>query len=68
MSTTQLYEKMTQLEAENEELVAELKEIDQLLRDVGFPYGLHSVKEIALELIEEKRDIEQIPDEDEKFT
>ena len=52
-----LLDRLAQLEFQNDQLVAELEYVDQLLRNVGFTEGLHSVKAAAKELAEyEKRE------------
>jgi hypothetical protein len=52
MNKVQMTSKIARLESVHEELKSELIYIDTLLRSVGFPQGLASAKEIALELIE----------------
>jgi hypothetical protein len=52
-----LHERIAQLEFQNDQLVAELEYVDQLLKSVGFVEGLTSVKAAAQELAEyERRD------------
>lgn len=52
-----LHERIAQLEFQNDQLVAELEYVDQLLKSVGFAEGLTSVKAAAQELAEyERRD------------
>ena len=51
MNKTQMSKKIIRLESLHDELQAEIAYIDNLLRSVGFPQGLASAKEIALELI-----------------
>jgi hypothetical protein len=48
----ELLKKIAQLEFFQDQMEAELNEIDGLLVKVGFPEGLKSAKEIAKELLE----------------
>jgi hypothetical protein len=58
MNKGQLQQKIARLEFVHDQLEAELLYVDRLLRSVGFPRGLESAKEVALDLIEEsERDI-----------
>lgn len=52
MNKAQINKKIAQLEFIHDQLEAELIYIDTLLRSVGFPHGLASAKEVALELLE----------------
>lgn len=52
MNKTQLSTKIAHLESVNDQLEAELIYIDGLLKSVGFPRGIASAKEVALELLE----------------
>jgi hypothetical protein len=52
MNKTQLGTKIARLESMNDQLESEILYIDTLLRSVGFPNGLASAKEVALELLE----------------
>jgi|688.fasta_scaffold35609_10 hypothetical protein len=57
-----LLKKMARLEFANDQLIAELHYLDQLMRQVGFTDGLASLKLTALELydnngLDEKRDV-----------
>lgn len=53
MNKAQLQQKIARLEFINDQLEAELMYVDNLLKSVGFPRGLASAKEVALELLEE---------------
>ena len=53
MPNKRLHKKIAYLEFVNDQLEAELKNLDSLLRDTGFPNGLESVKEVALQMMEE---------------
>jgi hypothetical protein len=52
MNKIQMNKKIARLQSLHNELQAELSYVDNLLRSVGFPQGLASAKEIALELIQ----------------
>ncbi len=52
MNKTQLAKKIAYLEFVNDQLDTEITYIDTLLKSVGFPRGLASAKEVALELLE----------------
>jgi hypothetical protein len=53
MSTEQMLQKLARLEFINDQLGAELAELDHLLRSAGFPEGVESVKQVAQEMLEE---------------
>ena len=53
MNKTQLQQKIARLEFVHDQLESELTYVDSLLKSVGFPRGLASAKEVALELLEE---------------
>lgn len=53
MNKAQLQQKIARLESMNDQLETELLYVDSLLKSVGFPHGLASAKEVALELLEE---------------
>jgi hypothetical protein len=48
-----LINKIAHLESVNDQLESELANIDQLLRSTGFPNGIESAKEVALQVLEE---------------
>lgn len=50
MNREELEQKMAQLETSNDQLVAELAYLDELMRKVGFSEGLATVKATAHEL------------------
>ncbi len=52
MNKTQLEKKIAYLEFVHDQLEMELIYVDDLLKSVGFPQGLASAKEVALELLE----------------
>jgi hypothetical protein len=55
MEKEELQKKISELESVNDQLVAEIRYLDSLLREVGFEEGLKTLKYAALELIEEDR-------------
>ncbi len=52
MNKAQLEKKIAYLEFVHDQLEMELIYVDDLLKSVGFPQGLASAKEVALELLE----------------
>lgn len=52
MNKTQLSKKIARLEFVHDQLETELEYVDNLLKSVGFPRGLASAKEVAIELLE----------------
>lgn len=63
MTKAQLLKKVAQLESINDQLQAEIFYVDHLMKVVGFPDGLATVKAAAQELI----DTNQIEELDERF-
>lgn len=53
MNKTQLKQKIARLEFVHDQLETELLYVDELLKSVGFPLGLASAKEVAIELLSE---------------
>ncbi len=52
MNKAQLEKKIAYLEFVHDQLEMELIYVDDLLKSVGFPQGLASAKEVALELLD----------------
>jgi hypothetical protein len=50
MNKLQLKKKIARLEFMHDQMTTELIYVDHLLQNVGFPRGLASAKEVALEL------------------
>lgn len=50
----EMQKKLAELESINDQLMAEIKYLDQLLRQVGFDEGLKTLKSAAQELIDEE--------------
>jgi hypothetical protein len=63
MNKAQLQKKIARLEFVYDQLEAELLYVDTLLKSVGFPHGLASAKEVALELLEEPEQESQAENE-----
>lgn len=53
MNKSQIQQKIARLESMHDQLEMELVYVDKLLKSVGFPRGVESAKEVALELLEE---------------
>jgi hypothetical protein len=63
MNKAQLQQKIARLEFVYDQLETELMYVDNLLKSVGFPRGLASAKEVALELLEESEQGSQAENE-----
>jgi len=55
MNKEELLKKIAELETMNDQLITELRYLDELLREAGFEHGIASLKSAAEELIEEDR-------------
>lgn len=53
MTKEEMLKKISELESINDQLQAEIKYLDQLLREVGFENGLKTLKFAAQELLEQ---------------
>ena len=53
MTKEQLQKRVSELESMNDQLLSEIRYLDQLLREVGFEDGLKTLKFAAKELIEQ---------------
>ncbi|NGX55242.1 MAG: hypothetical protein KR126chlam2_00870 [Chlamydiae bacterium] len=58
MESKILEKKIAYLEFVNDQLSSEIEYVDQLLRIIGFPEGLMTIKSAAQEVIEEEEGIE----------
>lgn len=67
MNKAQLQQKIGRLEFIHDQLETELMYVDNLLKSVGFPRGLASAKEVALELLEESEQETQAENETENL-
>ena len=56
MGQQELKVKLQDLEEEHELLVNEMEEIDYLLRSIGFPEGLKSIRDVAKEFLKDELD------------
>jgi hypothetical protein len=59
MNKQQLEKKVAQLEFANDQLIAEIHYLDELMRQVGFTEGLQSLKSTAVELFESEQGREE---------
>lgn len=50
---TELNKKIAELESLNDQLITELRNLEDLLKRVGFDSGLDTLKKAALEILEE---------------
>ncbi len=50
----EMQKKMAELESINDQLMTEIRYLDQLLKQVGFEEGLKTLKSAAQELIDEE--------------
>ncbi len=55
MTHEELLRKIAYQEFLQDQLTTEMTMLDELLRATGFPRGIHSVKEVALEMLEEQQ-------------
>lgn len=53
MNKAQLLQKIARLESVHDQLESEIIYVDNLLKSVGFPSGIASAKEVAIELLSE---------------
>ncbi len=54
-----LLKRISELESLNDQLMAELKYLDQLMRQIGFENGLKTLKFAALEILEHDKPQEE---------
>lgn len=65
MNRKNLLRKIAYLEFINDQLLTELRYVDKLLRIVGFPHGLETVKTAAKEVMRrEEEDLRETHNED----
>ena len=50
-----LLKKMSELESMNDQLLAEIRYLDELMREIGFEDGLKTLKVAAEEILEQER-------------
>ncbi len=51
-----MLKRISELESINDQLLSEIRYLDQMLREVGFEEGLKTLKYAAKELIEQDKD------------
>jgi len=51
-----ILKKLAELESLNDQLQAELRELDRLMKNIGFTEGIATLKKAASEIIEEHHD------------
>ncbi len=56
MCQEELRKKLSKLEAINDQLLTELRYIDDLMRKIGFQNGIQTLKMAAHEILEEDQD------------
>ena len=56
----ELKRRISELESINDQLLAELRYLDDLLKEVGFEEGLITLKYAAIELLEQDREEPEI--------
>lgn len=59
MTKEQMLKKISELESINDQLLAEIRYLDQLLKEVGFEEGLKTFKCAARELIEQDKRLDE---------
>ncbi len=59
MQSQELTKKIAYLEFVNDQLSSEIHYVDHLLRVIGFPDGLATIKSAAQEVIEEEESVEE---------
>jgi hypothetical protein len=57
MHGAELLKKLAELESVNDQLQAELRDLDQLMKELGFTDGLQTLKKAAQEVLEEEREV-----------
>ena len=65
MDQKKLEKKIAKLESINDQLVAEIRHLDEIAVKLGFSDGLKTLKKAAIELIELEGEIGDITSEDE---
>ncbi|MFT4553613.1 MAG: hypothetical protein ACI9S8_002254 [Chlamydiales bacterium] len=67
MNRKNLLRKVAYLEFATDQLITELKYVDKLLRIVGFPNGLETVKSAAQEVMKKEQEEEEEKKEEEDW-
>ncbi len=53
MKGSDLFKKLAELESINDQLQAELRDLDRLMKEIGFSEGINTLKKAAREVLEE---------------
>jgi len=56
MKSPDLLKKLAELESINDQLQAELRELDCLMKEIGFLEGISTLKKAAIEVLEEDQE------------
>jgi len=59
MNKEALLKRISELESINDQLLAELRYLDELLKQIGFQEGLKTLKFAALEILEQDKNPDQ---------
>ena len=65
MNDKKLEKKIAKLESVNDQIIAEIRHLDEIAMKLGFCEGLKTLKEAAIELIEMEEEMGDINSEDE---
>ena len=57
MAKEDLLKRISELESLNDQLLSEIRYLDQLLKEIGFEEGLKTLKGAAEELLDQDREI-----------
>jgi hypothetical protein len=57
MNKQELLKKISELESLNDQLLSEIRYLDELLKEVGFEKGLATLKSAAQEIIDQDREV-----------
>jgi hypothetical protein len=53
MKNPDLLKKLAELESLNDQLQAELRELDRMMKEIGFAEGISTLKQAAAEILQE---------------
>ncbi len=57
MQKPHLLKKLAELESLNDQLQAEIRELDRLMKEIGFSEGLSTLKKAAVEILDDSQEI-----------
>ena len=57
MNKQELLKKISELESLNDQLLSEIRYLDELLKEVGFEKGLATLKSAAQEIIDQDKEV-----------